>query len=108
MKILNKENFIKKMKSLVKFKKIEFEINRVLKSLDNNFGGFGFGEYEQLVVDCLEELMKDTKTNWISYWLYDLNCGKHSSINSVTINNKKIPIKTLGNLYNILKKNNKD
>jgi hypothetical protein len=49
----------------------------------------------------------DDKHDEISYWCYDLNFGRDAKKDSVTDKNGKgIPIKTLSNLYDLIKNYN--
>jgi len=44
------------------------------------------------------------KSEWISYWLYELDCGKEAEKLKVTDKNgKTIPMKTISNLYDCIK-----
>ena len=100
---MNKETFIKLMTELASIKKAEDNLNTAFKKF-SHFNYISFGRYEELVVRSLEFGMND-KDRWISYWIYDCEMGKED-MNVKDRNGKKIPTKTLTNLYNLIKKTN--
>ena len=103
---MTKEQFIKLIKELVAIKKAEDNLNKAFKKFEPEFNYIGFGRYETLVVRALEFAMNDTQSQWISYWLYDCNCGKDAKIVQVKDNSgKNIPFKTVSDLYNCIKNN---
>ena len=110
MKYINKQNIIKRgefieiMNEFLSIKKHETQLNEAFKNFEPDFNYISFGRYENLVVKAIKIAMQDT-SDWISYWIYDLNCGKDAKADSVKDKNgKSIPIKYLGELYAILKR----
>jgi len=88
---------------IVTIKSILDELNTVLKKFDNDFNYISLGRYETLALDILKEAMDD-KYDWASYWLYDLENGTKAKKGTVTsVDGKNIPIKTVKDLYNIIK-----
>lgn len=64
---------------------------------------------EDVVVALLEEILHDRETGWISYWLYELDCGKNYRPGSVTeADGILIPLESLEDLWNLLVRNYKD
>lgn len=79
------------------------DLNKAFKKFEPDFNYISFGRYESLVINCIEKSVGD-KYNWISYWVYDLEEGKKAKSGTVSDKNgKDIPIKTLSDLYNIIK-----
>lgn len=103
--MLNKKKFKNLMSELVKIKNDEKELNMAFRKFEPDWNYIAFGRYENIVVDLLENVMND-KGRWISYWLYELNCGKDAKKNSVEIIKKNIPVKTIDNLYDLIVKYN--
>ena len=101
---MEKETFIKLMTELVSIIKDEENLNKAFKKFEPEFNRISFGRYETLVVRSLEFGMND-KDKWISYWIYDCSMGKED-MKVTGKNGKKIPTKTLTNLYNLI--NRKD
>ena len=101
---MNKETFIKLMTELVSIIKDEDNLNTAFKKFEPEFNRISFSRYETLVVESLEFGMND-KDRWISYWIYDCDMGKEDR-QVTSKDGKKIPIKTLTNLYNLI--NRKD
>jgi len=103
---MDKKTFIKLMQELVSIKEDEDNLNKAFKKFNPDFNYISFGRYEELVVKCLEQAMDD-KNDWISYWLYELDCGKESK--RLKVKDKKgkiIPTKTINDLYNIIENKN--
>jgi hypothetical protein len=102
---MNKQEFKKIVKELVAIKKDEGLLCDAFKKFEPDLNYISFGRYETLIVDTLKLAMED-KNDWISYWIYDLECGKKAKNKSVTDKQgKNIPIKTISNLWEII--NNK-
>ena len=60
------------------------------------------------LIKLLESIMQD-KCEWIKYWLYELDCGEKYRPSSITDNQgKPIKLKTIADLYALLKKEYKD
>jgi len=102
---MNKVEFIKTMTKLILLKKDEGDLRTAFKKFDPDWCDISFGRYETLVVDTLKETMND-KSDWIGWWIYETDCGKKTKLtNSVrSKTGKKLPCKTLGDLYNIITK----
>lgn len=103
---MTKHEFEITMKELILLKELEKDLDKVLSRLDSDFNTIRFGRHEGLIVGLIETAMND-ENKWVSHWLYELDCGKKSSKLPVTNKNgKKIPTKTLSNLYDLI--NNKE
>jgi len=99
---MNKQQFIEIMEELISIKNDQEALNKALHKFDPDFNYFSFGRFECLLGEAVKIAMDDKYDN-ISYWLYELNCGKDAKKNSVTKDGKPIPIKTLSNLYDLIK-----
>ena len=53
------------------------------------------------LVSILEEVFHD-HSEWISYWLWELEGGENYVEGTVTMNKKIVPLKTIRDLYQIL------
>jgi len=101
---MNKQEFKKILSELVAIKKDEESLNTAFKKFEPDWNYICFGRYEALVVDALKIVMED-KDDWIGFWLYELNCGKEAKAGSAkSKKGKNIPIKTISNLYDFIKK----
>jgi len=100
---MTKETFIKLMTELVSIKKAEDKLNRAIKKFEPELSFLSFGRYETLVVRSLEFGMNDER-GWISYWIYDCDMGKNEG-RVTDKKGKKMPTKTLSNLYDLITKN---
>lgn len=63
-----------------------------------------FGYFPTLVdnvVDLLAKLTED-KDGWISYWMFDLDCGRDDSLHAVNEYGDRIPLKTVEDLWAVL------
>ena len=62
-----------------------------------------YSRYETEMLKLLEIVMHDTESNWISYFIYDLDFGKEWKEDSVlSADNVPIPLRTPEELYNML------
>ena len=97
-----KEQFIKTMNELMAIKKAEEKLNKAFKEFEPDFNYISFSRYETLVVKTLEIAMDDAG-EWISYFLYETNCGtKGREITEK--NGTKWILKTPKQLYDLIKK----
>lgn len=97
---MNKKEFIKLVSELVSIKQDEDNLNKALQKFEPDFNYICFGRYETLVVRALEFAMNDT-SSWISYWLYDCDCGK-KPMKVTDKQGKRVPMKTISNLYDCI------
>jgi hypothetical protein len=101
---VDKKTFIKLMQELIQLQRLERDCQRVFKKLDPGFNFWTLGKYENIVVEALGASLND-KDDWIAYWLYELNCGKNAKNGTVKDKNgKNIPIKTLSDLYDLMRR----
>lgn len=98
---MTKEKFIKYMTELVAIKSSIDKLNKAVKDFEPDFNYLSFGRIETLIVKVLEIAMDD-KAQWISWWLYENECGK-GKMQAYNTKHKLIPSKTINNLYNLIK-----
>lgn len=55
----------------------------------------------ELVLDILRTVMNDDE-DWISYWMYELDCGREWKPYMVTKDGEDIPLRTMEDLWNLL------
>ena len=96
---MTKKEFVAFMERLVELKEIEHDIIISFAML-GDLNQFSLGKAIDLITDMLKHAMKDD-TDWISYWLYELDYGKNTKL-KVTKNGKRIPMKTPANLYDCI------
>jgi hypothetical protein len=102
--MLQRKTFIKLMRKMVELKKLDDEFRKFTKRIDpDSYGISAFNQYESFALECLKEAMGDD-SDWIGYWLYEGNCGKDRRVHSVTNKGKKVPLKTLDNLFDCIQK----
>lgn len=89
----------KTIKGLQEMDKYTDALNTALKAFEPQFNFVSFGRYEALVVNTLKDAFDD-KYNWIEYFIYDCEYGTKPK--KVEIDGKKITLKTIKQLYNIL------
>jgi hypothetical protein len=95
------------MKKLVEYKKLDDDVREISKKIDpDSYGISVFALFETTFVGLIKECVDD-KYDWISYWLYECDCGKSDFVDSVkNKRGEKIPLRTLGNLYDCIKNKN--
>jgi len=102
---MDKTTFKKLMNEFIALRKDEDKLQEAMKKFDPDFGYFSLGRYETLFINTMKKALND-KYDYLDYWIYDLNFGKEAKKNSVTEKDgTPIPIKTLDNLYDIIKNN---
>ena len=86
---------------LLEIKKDVDNLNKALKVFEPDFNYLCFSKYETLVVDCLEEAVGD-KTDWIEFFLYEMD-GKFSKKPIAwDKDDKVIPLRNMQDLYNAI------
>jgi hypothetical protein len=99
------------MLSLEKFKRYMGAIVEHDTRMNNMCGIFDVDFLETLggpnaaLMELLEELMRDESTSWISYWTYELDCGKLYKDGCVTVDGNIVKLETLEDLYTVLVEN---
>lgn len=90
------KNYNRKMDRLSDALEVEGIIN------DTTVGGF---------IDFMEAVFND-KSEWISYWIYELDYGRKYTEGSITIEEngvkRTVPLKTTKHLYKVLVDNMKE
>lgn len=99
---MDKKEFTTCLLSLIELKNDEVNLNKAFKKFEPDFNYICFSRYENLIVKLLEIAMNDISNGWISYWIYELNCGKEAKIDTVTCKGKNVPIKTVDDLFNLI------
>lgn len=105
--MLTKKEFTDAMTAIVAQNKADDEICRALTSFCNGSCFYDTKYATKGLLDLLVSTMKDT-SEWIEYWLYELDCGAKYRPSSVTQDGKPIKLKTIADLYALLKKEYKN
>ena len=104
---MTKEQFKRHLTRLVELKKEVDKVEDVMRksTLNDDFSGglLGVVWYEDLSIKILSDAMDDTE-GWVPYWIYDCEFGTRKELyNSVKDRDgKKIPFKTINDLYNCI------
>ena len=103
--LINYEQFERHIKDILKITNFDDGLNELTKPFresGEDFINISFPTLTSNVISLLEILTND-KNEWISYWIYELDCGKKYKEGCVVDANKKnIPLKTIKDLWNIL------
>lgn len=99
---MTKKLFIEAIEQIKKQREKEDKFCEALDVLspDTNNDTFLFNDYEELVVELLEEGMNDEEV--ISWWIYDCNMGKDKSLTTLYENGKEIDLSSVEKLYDYL------
>ena len=105
--MLTKKEFTDAMTAIVEQNAEDDRISKALSSIctDSCFCDTKYATNGLL--DLLVSTMQD-KCEWIEYWLYELDCGAKYTKDSVLFNKKPCKLKTMADLYALLKKDYKD
>lgn len=78
---------------------------KAMRALAPDFGGIYLDRHSILIGSLLKEAMEDSD-DWIGYWAWECNWGKRKDFTSSITDKdgKKIPFKTLGDLYDLITK----
>lgn len=98
---MKKEKFIKIMKDWKSFQEDVEGVHDSMKKLDPDFGGFFLGRVSTLIGEMLTEVFAD-KSDWIGYYVYELDWGKGYKPGCIKSNGKNVKLKTLDDLWSIL------
>ena len=103
-KKLNKQSFTQIMNRIVELQELGNKFDDIMSKMswDGGYPGI-FHRHEALFIDMLEEIMDD-KSEWIQYWLYELDCGTKYKPGCITFSDKNVKLKTLDDLWDILNK----
>jgi hypothetical protein len=103
--MISKKAFVDIMNEYKSLREDEISMYNVMRKLDPDFGGFGLTRHAVLIDKLLRLLMEDEPCDWIGYFNYELECGKIDG--KVTLDKKKIKLRTFEDLYNLLTKERK-
>lgn len=106
--MLTKKEFTDAINAIVAQNKADEEICRAITSFCNDSCFYATKYATKGLLDLLVSTMQD-KYEWIEYWLYELDCGAKYRPSSITDNRgEPIKLKTIADLYALLKKEYKD
>ena len=78
-------------------------VDKALQKLSPDFGGFFIDSVNELVIEAIQSNFNYDPSDWIGYYIYDLDWGKDWKEGAVTsIDGKDVKLKTLSDLYGIL------
>lgn len=101
------KTYIEEIKSVYDFENQLLELCSTFNKQTQTQAYFEIPTLVAVSIDLLAELVND-KGEWISYWFFELDCGKLSD--DLTVEDEdgdNIPFKTIGDLWNIIKDDNK-
>lgn len=94
-----KEEFIKIMEELISLKQDENYLSEAFTRFEPQMNRISFYRQEELIVKLLKLYLKDTN-DWISYFIYECDCGKKPM--EVKTKTKTFKLKTLNQLWWLL------
>lgn len=100
---MNKELFIRALNEIKNHRSKEDKFLEALDAIspDTKNDTFLYCDYEALVIDMLEEAMKDDG-EIIAWWIYDTNFGAEEKFRSLFVENVEIELKEPEQLYDYL------
>ncbi len=101
---MTKQEFNKILTELKSTNEVANAIDDALRKLSPDFGGISFGRYENLLIKTLELCFKD-ESEWISYFIYELDWGRKYKNGCITSRGRNVLLKTIDDLYDLLNKN---
>ena len=106
--MITKAMFIEIMNTIITLHREEEKFNSVLSEIDEEFGGcFIHNKSINVLVKILRDLTNDENDN-IGYWLWELEFGEKYTEGCITeADGTPIPLKTIEDLWNLLKNDTK-
>ena len=105
--MLTKKEFTDAMTAIVEQNAEDDRISKALSSICPDSCFYDTKHATKGMITLLKSTMKDSY-EWIEYWLYELDCGKKYRNGSVMFDKKPCKLKTVADLYALLKKEYKD
>lgn len=105
--MLTKKEFTDAMTAIVEQNAEDNRISKALSSICPDSCFYNTKHATKGLINLLKSAMKDSY-EWIEYWLYELDCGAKYQSNSVLFDKKPCKLKTIADLYALLKKEYKD
>lgn len=103
--MMTKDTFIKLMTEFLALEDDLRAVDKAMKKLSPDFGGFMLERHTTLFLKAMREAMEDF-SDWIGYWMWELNKGADYKDGCVTdMDDNIIPLKTLSDLYDCIKGN---
>lgn len=104
---MKKQQFIDLINEYISLREDSDNLDKAMRKFDPDFGSFANFRSETLFLDALAIAMYDDaeEDRWIDYWIFELECGKKARKDSVIINGKNVPLKTINDLWKFLIKN---
>lgn len=96
--------FEKHINDMVKLIQLQDGINNLIsnyRTTQKQYSEIAFPYLINNVIALLARLTND-ESNWISYWIFELDCGKKYTDGCVTYNNENIKLKTIKDLWDLL------
>lgn len=107
MKQMTLEQFTKYIEKIRLYYEVDKEVNSALNKLNDDFYNFSSSYSVITIVELLNFIFED-ESDWLGYWLWELDFGKKYNEGSVTLDGKNISLKTIEDLYNMLIDNMKN
>ena len=105
--MLTKKEFTDAMTAIIEQNAEDDKISKALNSICHDSCFYDTKYATKGLLGLLKSTMKDSY-EWIDYWLYELECGAKYRTGSITQDGKPIKLKTIADLYALLKKEYKN
>lgn len=103
---ISKKQFKDIIKSIKKQYKYDRECQKAFKIIlpQDHIIGYDNSIIVEGIIELLSNLTND-ESDWIRYWIYELDFGKKWKLGTITEKDKSdVPLKTINDLWNILNK----
>lgn len=98
--MISKKNFIRYINELKEINDIYVNINKAAKKLEM-FEVYS-PEYENIILDILQEVFEDKENDWIGYFIYELHYGEFWNEECISDDGEIVYMRDAGELYDVL------
>ena len=105
LKMIELKEFERILSDIQQYTEIGNAVDRLVEQVCSDFPPVNlFGLAQQHISNTLGLLRHifNDKSDWIAYWVWELDFGDRDELTAVTENGKEIPLKTTKDLYTML------
>lgn len=99
--MISKETFINTITKLEKLDHKMDDVDKSLRTLSPDFGGFYIPDIFDIVINILRDIFQD-KDDWLSYFVFERNWLHNFEVGDIEIDGKAIEIRNWEDVYDFI------